>query len=59
MKLTNYTKILSHALLWGIVLIVPSYTMSRGTTQDYSPHVDFSTRAVVLIILFYVNYLCT
>lgn len=53
----NYTKILLHFLLWGIVLIVPFYIMTRGSQMDYKPYISFLVRTSILAVLFYANYL--
>lgn len=53
----NYTKILLHLLLWGIVLVVPFYIMTRDSQMDYKPYISFLVRTGILIVLFYINYL--
>ena len=53
----NFIKIFPHVLIWTIVLIVPTYLMSREGVFDSKPFYNYCIRISLLAILFYFNYL--
>ncbi|MDR2949307.1 MAG: histidine kinase [Prevotella sp.] len=52
----NFIKIFPHILIWAIVLIVPTYLMSREGILDNKPFYNYFIRIVIFAILFYFNY---
>ncbi|MDR1707505.1 sensor histidine kinase [Dysgonomonas sp.] len=52
----NFIKIFPHILIWAIVLIVPTYFMSREGVFDSKPFYNYVIRIGIFAILFYLNY---
>ncbi|NDW08902.1 sensor histidine kinase [Dysgonomonas sp. 520] len=53
----NFIKVFVHILIWAIILIVPTYIMSREGTLDNKPFISYTVRVLIFAIIFYVNYL--
>ena len=52
----SFIKIFPHILVWAVVLIVPTYLMSKDGIFDSRPFYNYAIRIVVFAILFYLNY---
>ncbi|NDV96532.1 hypothetical protein D0T84_16650 [Dysgonomonas sp. 521] len=52
----NLVKIFPHLLIWTIVLIVPTYLVSREGVFDLKPFYSYTVRIAIFAILFYFNY---
>lgn len=52
----TFIKIFSHLLIWTIVLIVPTYLMSREGVFEAKPFYGYILRVGIFAILFYLNY---
>ncbi|MDH6354451.1 two-component sensor histidine kinase [Dysgonomonas sp. PH5-45] len=57
MKWKHFVMPLSHILVWGIVLVIPIFIMTRSGEFVARPYISFLVRIGICAVLFYVNYL--